>query len=125
MFPALASNVCGWSGIAEVGGSHVWINGQFNVPVIAHELGHNLGITHAAGLSCKSAGAVAPMGDTCIVDRGTTGCRSTRIPSTRWATSPVLRQMNMPHKLALGVLPASAIATVSTSGPTPSRRWRR
>ena len=30
VFPALASNVCGWSGIAEVGGSHVWINGQFN-----------------------------------------------------------------------------------------------
>ena len=27
------------------------------------------GITHAAGLSCKSSGVPAPMGDTCIVDR--------------------------------------------------------
>ena len=34
-------------------------------------------------------------------------CRSTRIRSTRWATLPVLRQMNMPHKLALGVLPGA------------------
>ncbi len=116
VFPALASNVCGWSGIAEVGGSHVWINGQFNVPVIAHELGHNLGITHAAGLSCKSGAVVAPMGDTCIVDRDHYGLPQYADPFDAMGNQPVLRQMNMPHKLALGVLPASAIATVGTSG---------
>ena len=29
---------------------------------------------------------------------------------------PVLRQMNMQHKFALGLLPASAVATVGVSG---------
>jgi chitodextrinase len=116
VFPALSPTVCGWSGIAEVGGSHVWINGQFNVAVIAHELGHNLGITHAAGLSCTSAGAVAPMGDTCIVDRDDYALPQYADPFDAMGNQPVLRQMNMPHKLALGVLPASAVATAGTSG---------
>jgi hypothetical protein len=116
VFPALASNVCGWSGIAEVGGSHVWINGSFTVPVIAHELGHNLGITHAAGLSCTSSGVPVPMGSTCIVDRAHYGLPQYADPFDAMGNRPVLRQMNMPHKLALGVLPPSAVQTVGTAG---------
>ncbi|MDX6597151.1 MAG: hypothetical protein QOE87_1038, partial [Gaiellales bacterium] len=116
VFPQLSQSVCGWAGIAEVGGSQTWINGSFTVPVIAHELGHNLGITHAAGLTCKSSGAPAPMGDACSIDRQHYSLPQYADPFDAMGNAAVLRQMNMAHKLALGVLPASAIATVTTSG---------
>ncbi len=37
----------GWSGLAELGGSFTWINGNFSLNVVAHELGHNFGLSHA------------------------------------------------------------------------------
>ena len=126
VFPALASNVCGWSGIAEVGGSHVWINGQFNVPVIAHELGHNLGITHAAGLSCKS-GAV----------RRSDGRHLHRRPGSLRAAAVrgSLRRDGQPARAAADEHAAQAGAgrrsrrrrsrPSARRAPTPSPRWRR
>jgi hypothetical protein len=120
VFPALSQSICGWAGIAEVGGRHVWINGLFTVPVIAHELGHNLGITHAGGLTCTSSGAPAPMGETCSIDRQhyyPAGVLPQYAdPFDAMGNASVLRQMNMPHKLALGVLPETAVATVTASG---------
>jgi hypothetical protein len=107
---------CAWSGLAEVGGDQVWINGSFTVPVIAHELGHNLGIAHAGGLTCTSSGAPAPMGDTCSIDRVHYSLPQYADPFDAMGNAPVLRQMNMQHKLALGLLPATAVATVATSG---------
>ena len=38
--------------------------------VLAHELGHNLGLAHAGGLSCTNAATPAPMGDSCSADAG-------------------------------------------------------
>ena len=96
---------CGWSGLAEIGGPHVWINGGFEVPVIAHELGHNLGISHAGGLSCTASGVAAPMGDACTIDRTHYQLPQYADPFDAMGNWPVLRQMNMEHKQALGLLP--------------------
>ena len=123
VFPA--ASACGWSGIAELPGRHAWINGPFTVPVIAHELGHNLGVSHAGGLSCRSSGVLVPMGDACTIDRVNYGLPQYADPFDAMGNAPVLRQMNMQHKLMLGVVPAAAVATVAASGTYQLSRWRR
>jgi len=37
-----------WAGLAFIGAGGVWLNGAFNVGVITHELGHNLGARHSS-----------------------------------------------------------------------------
>ncbi len=46
------SFVCGWSGLAYVGWGRAYINQTTSLLVIAHELGHNFGLLHAASLDC-------------------------------------------------------------------------
>jgi hypothetical protein len=62
-FPSASS--CGWAGLAEMPGSHVWINGSFVLRVIGHELSHNLGVHHAASLSCTSGVVRVALSNTC------------------------------------------------------------
>jgi hypothetical protein len=59
-----------WWGLASIGGSDVWVNGQYNIAVhvFAHEMGHNFGLYHAHTLSCGtqvtcSAGTLNEYGD--------------------------------------------------------------
>jgi hypothetical protein len=47
---------CFWHGIAA--GPSVWINGVFDEKVIAHELGHTLGLGHAHQLNCGAEAAL-------------------------------------------------------------------
>jgi hypothetical protein len=56
VFPGVAS--CGWSGLAYIGNPHkAWVNGTgaFRTTTIAHEMGHNFGLLHAASLRCPTA----------------------------------------------------------------------
>jgi hypothetical protein len=105
VFPHVAA--CEWMGLAELPGRAAWINGDLNVRVVAHELGHNLGAHHAGGLRCFQEGrAVAVGGDCTLEEYGDPfdvmggGARHT----SNW------------NKAKLGWLASSNLATVTESG---------
>ncbi|MGV8968091.1 MAG: reprolysin-like metallopeptidase, partial [Cellulomonas sp.] len=57
----------GWAGMGSVNGSKVWVNGYPRTDVVAHEIGHNLGLGHANQLTCTSGGAAVPLSSTCTM----------------------------------------------------------
>jgi hypothetical protein len=62
LFPTVSA--CGWVGLAYISSPHkAWINGtsSFYTSAIAHEMGHNFGLLHAASLRCGTA----PIGGSC------------------------------------------------------------
>ena len=54
---AFPQNACTWWGLGTVGGnpSKAWVNGSFQLRVVGHEMGHNLGLYHSHSMSCDSA----------------------------------------------------------------------
>jgi gametolysin peptidase M11 len=54
---AFPQNACTWWGLGSVGGnpSKAWVNGSFQLRVVGHEMGHNLGLYHSHSMSCDSA----------------------------------------------------------------------
>jgi gametolysin peptidase M11 len=54
---AFPQNACTWWGLGTVGGnpSRAWVNGSFQLRVVGHEMGHNLGLYHSHSMSCDSA----------------------------------------------------------------------
>ena len=85
--------------------------------MLAHELGHNLGLAHAGGLACTDGGAPAPMGDSCSPDGFEYLDPFDAMGSgDGGATQSLVRQMSMEHKLALHLLPTSAVKVIGVSG---------
>lgn len=117
-FPLVtACGLNGVSGVAEVGGKRVWVNGLFEVRVLAHELGHNLGLAHAGGLTCTSGGVAAPVGDACSVDTHEYDDPFDAMgKSNAGGGVSAVRQMSMQHKLALNLLPPTAVKVVGIPG---------
>ena len=66
LFPYQSS--CGWAGLGELPGKESWLNGYTSVRVVAHELGHNMGLHHASSLTCTSGGQTVTKSSTCSAD---------------------------------------------------------
>jgi M6 family metalloprotease-like protein len=49
------TSACAWWGWSNIGGtpSNSWINGNLQLQVVDHELGHGLGLYHSHGLNCS------------------------------------------------------------------------
>ena len=49
---AFSNSACAWRGLGSVGGnpSQAWGNGSFQLKVVSHEMGHNLGLYHSQSL---------------------------------------------------------------------------
>ena len=62
---------CQFAGMASVGGtpSSVWINGNTNTGILAHEFGHTLGLYHSHALNCHPSVVTPPCS---IVEYGDT-----------------------------------------------------
>src|SRR5262249_46169764 len=54
-FPQISA--CSFWGLSNIGGnpSNSWINGSYQLMVVAHELGHGFGLYHSHSLSCGGA----------------------------------------------------------------------
>ena len=54
---AFPKNACGWWGLGSIGGSpsEAWINGNFQLAVVGHEMGHNFGLYHSHAWECGAA----------------------------------------------------------------------
>jgi chitodextrinase len=87
--------------------------------VLAHELGHNLGLAHAGGLYCTNGGTVSS--GSAVTISGVCGDPSPDQyvygdPFDAMGRSAPVRQMSMEHKLELGLLPSSAVKIVGGPG---------
>jgi len=87
---------CPWAGLGQVGGHITWINGFYGSPgqdlvdsgVAAHELGHNLGVSHASSLACTQtsadpATAILPS-TTCQLPTSATNTSTTGVPTMEY-----------------------------------------
>ncbi len=51
-----------YGGLANITGANLWINGAFDLRVVAHELGHNYGLRHSNLWSVSDGNPVSPVG---------------------------------------------------------------
>ncbi len=58
-------SACPWGGMAQVYGRYNWINGAMTPYVTIHELGHNLGVHHAASMTCTQSGTRVTLSSSC------------------------------------------------------------
>ena len=104
---------CWWNGFAadvppgELG-RDTWVNGLLTLYVAVHELGHNLGLAHAASLKCFSAGVRVSFSGNCSM-------YAYGDPYDVMGYGGHLH-VNAWHRMQLGFLPASEVLTVSSSG---------
>src|SRR5262249_26460992 len=53
-----------YGGLAQIAGTNVWVNGEFDFRVVAHELGHTYGLFHAGLYLVTDGNPISPNGFT-------------------------------------------------------------
>ena len=101
VFPRVGS--CGWAGLAELPGDQLWLNGDISTRVASHELGHNMGVHHAAALACPGAA----VGGSCST-------QEYGDPFSSMGSSS--RRMAGWHLQQLGYMSSSNVRSVTTAG---------
>lgn len=108
-FPYQAS--CGgWAGLGELPGRQSWINGSLTTRVIAHELGHNMGLHHASSLTCSAGGTTVAYSSSCTPDE---------YGDPFDVMGSNARHNNAWHLDQIGFLANTHVTTVASSGAYP------
>lgn len=104
--------VCGYGGLAQIGGTYSWLNGTIALGTWAHELGHNLTLYHSRTLICSQSkdGIFVSVASGC-------GYEEYGDPFDVMGNAGNNRHYNARNKGHLGWFPASNIAT-AVSGET-------
>jgi len=103
------TQACEWTGLAYVGGSTAWINGEPISCAAAHEIGHNIGLGHAGSLTCTGAKGRVALSANCTTES------EYGDPFTLMGSGGTLH-VNAVHKTQLGWLRAENIVDVAVSG---------
>ena len=98
-----------YGGLAQVVGKNVWVNGEFDFRVVAHELGHTYGLFHAGLWLVSDGNPLSPTGTTVEYgdDFDTMGANFANDPNTDFSGY---------YKNILGWLPDSKVLTITTNG---------
>ncbi len=99
---------CDFGGLGDLPGPETWINGYLQTGLIAHEIGHNLGVNHAGSVSCADAsGARVAV---------STSCDFEEYGDPFDAMGRGSRLMSSWHRAQLGQLAAADRRTITASG---------
>jgi uncharacterized repeat protein (TIGR01451 family) len=60
----ISGSLITYGGLANIGSTNVWVNGEFDFRVVAHELGHTYGLFHAGLYLVSDGNPISPNGGT-------------------------------------------------------------
>jgi uncharacterized repeat protein (TIGR01451 family) len=98
-----------YGGLANLGSTNVWVNGEFDFRVVAHELGHTYGLLHAALWQVTDFNPISPLGSPIEYgdDYDTIGGNFANYHGT---------DFNPANKNRLGWLPDNKVLSITTNG---------